>query len=1307
MAEVVAVSVAWLGSTAVTVGGYAVTYGAVVKGALLVASVAYSSNQSSKLRKSINNAGLDQGRSVMVRDPIAPRRLIYGQVLVSGTIVFIHTTGTKNEYLHLVVMLAGHEVDEIGDIYFGDDLVPLSGNEATGKYAGYARVNKKRGVPADVADADLVAETGGIWTSAHTLSGCAYINVRLKWSPDLFPNGLPTVRALVKGKKVYDPRTTLTEWSANSALCAADYLRDEDFGKGVALARIRSADLIEAANICDENIVLDDLSTEDRYKTNGTINADQDPAEVLRDLAGAMAGHIVDTGGTWTIRAGAHRSSVLTLTDDDLVGSFSMQARQSRQDTFNRVRGVYISPQNQWAPADFPVIENATYKAADGDKWLERDVQYNFTTSHATAQRLAKVDLERGRQQITCSAMYNLKAMQCMPGDTVALTRSRLGWSAKLFEVVDWSFEQSGDGDNPTLGIQLNLRETAAGVWDWNNGEETTVDLAPNTTLPNPFSVPTPATPTLTSASQMQGDGTVLPQFTVAWTTPNNIHVEQGGEVAVEYKVQADSVWLEWSRVRGDLLAEMIGGVVIGEIYDVRIRFVNNAQVRGAYSTTASVTVLGDVSAPAVPTGLAAVAGTGKAVSLSWNANTEPDFAEYGVYRHTSDVPGSATLIAEVSASRFVDVDVALGTTYYYWITAIDSSENASVKSASVNATTSAAAGVDTTPPSNPAAATLNTTGTYTTSDGSVRARITINVPAMPAGGVILNVLYRWDSTSAGWRVADQRNYGSGTCLIDDLSPGIGYAVAVQAFSAYGYGSGIVAATGSPFAAINDTTAPGAPTGLTAVLGTGKSISLDWADITTADFSEYGIYRDVAGGGYVKIAETRASRFVDTEVTVGLVHTYKITAYDRSENQSGYSGTASATPINVTASETDSTAPGTPTASTKTADGTYTAGDGTVLSYITMSVPALPALAKYQNLLWRVSGGGGDWVLEAQLTNTGTQTVRIDDLSPGIIYDIAVQAFSAFAIASVITVATSSPFTAPNKSGAPTAYAGGVLTTYGDRTPPIVDASGVRRYGYSIFWAESNGDSYAYDSDFSHWEVKSVSTSGVGGASATTYNWDNGSGTSALYRTREPKFHFYSGSASTTYTWFRPVNKSGVGGTWYGVGTMATFDRPAGDMLEQDKNAVSITGGSVTGITDITLADGGTGASSASGARTNLGLGTVATESTSTLTLTGIKVGGSGARRITAIHSDSAVLTLAGGAATESESVDISGRGFTAKPDAGVAVLSSTDVDVGAFYDYDHASNSSSTAYITFFRYDGTNLSSGARRVSVVFIEHD
>ncbi|NUP88896.1 MAG: family 10 glycosylhydrolase [Candidatus Sumerlaeia bacterium] len=99
-----------------------------------------------------------------------------------------------------------------------------------------------------------------------------------------------------------------------------------------------------------------------------------------------------------------------------------------------------------------------------------------------------------------------------------------------------------------------------------------------------------------------------------------------------------------------------------------------------------------DTTPPAAPAGLSATAGDG-VVDLDWSDNTEPDLAGYDVYRSTTSGSGHTKINgALVTASSFSDTTVANGTSYFYFVRAVDTSSNESGNSAEVSATPQAPA---------------------------------------------------------------------------------------------------------------------------------------------------------------------------------------------------------------------------------------------------------------------------------------------------------------------------------------------------------------------------------------------------------------------------------------------------------------------------------------------------------------------------------------------------------------------------------------------------------------------------------------
>ncbi len=612
---------------------------------------------------------------------IAPQDFIYGQVRKGGIVTFYETTGSDNVYLHQIICLAGHEVNSIGDIYINDQIATFSGNFVTTAGSGSEQVNwdskiriKKYDGSQTTADSDLVSETSA--TSSFKGLGIAYLYVRYEYDQDVFVNGLPTVTAVVQGKKVYDPRTTSTGYSSNAALCIRDFLTSS---YGLSDSAIDDVSFSAAANECDENVTLDGGGTEKRYSLNGIVQANRSVGDVLGDMVTACAGTLFWGSGYWKLKAGAYSSPVKTLTLDDLRSPISLDTRITMRDNFNTVRGTFIDASQGWISADYPEVTGAAFVTEDNGEQALLDLQLPFTTSSATAQRLAKMTLYRGREQMTFSADFGLEALEVEVGDIIGITNARYGFNAKEFEVVGWKFASNQDAGD--LRVTLTLRETSAAAFNW-NAEETDI-ISNNTTLPS-ITAGTAITNLALSdgGSEVQGDGTVINSLIASWTAPTNAFVSH-------YEIE----WGQTSSanrttfISSDTSA-LLSPVVDGVSYTARVRSVSVSSFRGAYST-ATATSGGDTTAPAKPTTPTVIAGV-KQLEINWEGYSSPvDFQAMEVYHSTSS-GGTFTKIGASAGTNIVHGGLVQNSTHYYKIKARDFSGNLSVFSNESNGTVAA-----------------------------------------------------------------------------------------------------------------------------------------------------------------------------------------------------------------------------------------------------------------------------------------------------------------------------------------------------------------------------------------------------------------------------------------------------------------------------------------------------------------------------------------------------------------------------------------------------------------------------------------
>lgn len=662
MAVSVGLALGFTGTTAVIVGGAVIMAGSmIVTSAMMPDMPSFDNDQLGS-----------NGTQTNAVTPNGDHEIVYGEVRKGGVTTFQEVTNS-NQFLHQVVIVAGHEVEAIGDIYLNGELSALDANGMVtgGKYANKVWIYKHLG-DQTTADSGLVSATSV--GSNFVNQGLAYIYMKCEYDPDVFTAGVPVVTAKVKGKKVYNPDTGTTAWSDNPALCIRDYL-NSDYGFKVPTEHLDDTTFNAAFTACDASL---GSGLDNKMRCNGSISCGATYEDNIKKLLSTCQGTLFWSQGYWKLKVGVYYAPSVSLDEGNLRGSIGVSTKSSRANQFNRVQGQFADQDQAFILADYPMVTSSVFLTEDGGAGNENAMSLDLplTTSSTSAQRLAKLSLYRSREQITVNADFDMSAMEVEIGDTVNLSIERYGWTNKIFEVVGWTFNGGEKGST----VSLDLKETSSAAYSWDDEEVTIVSN--NTSLTDIDAGLAVSNLSASDTVNTQTDGTTIDGLEVTFDAAASAMVDF---YEVQWKPNASSGYATAFTRDLSYTIEPIRNV----LYDIRVRAVTVNGNKGAFSNT-TATGGGDTTAPALPTSISATGAQG-AITIEWTNPVDADLRYIDVYENSVDDSASATRIGSSSGSNFFRPNLGDEVTKYYWLKSVDLSGNESGFTSSVNATSNTA----------------------------------------------------------------------------------------------------------------------------------------------------------------------------------------------------------------------------------------------------------------------------------------------------------------------------------------------------------------------------------------------------------------------------------------------------------------------------------------------------------------------------------------------------------------------------------------------------------------------------------------
>jgi len=416
---------------------------------------------------------------------------------------------------------------------------------------------------------------------------------------------------------------------------------------------------------------------EPRYTIGATFRTNDSRSAVVTELVRSMAGSLLFSRGLLRLLGGQYTEPVAKINLDNVIGAINLDTRRPRSERFNHINGDYTSPGNLYRSAPYPIVNGGgVFQGDDGGEITFATLDLPFVQRPQQAQRLAKLELFKARQEVRATMPFDLRVYNVRAGENIELTVTELGWSDKLFEVTSRQLFLSSLDNRPFFGIEMSLRATDPIVYDFDADEEVVSSTARLTSLSSIRTVAPPGVPSVSESLFQTSVGAGLRvKVRLDWQAapePFFAHYH------VRYRLSSETDWILLPDIETNF-AEILD--IAANTYDFEVATVNTIGVQSEVRQLLGVRILGLSAPPETPTNLSGQI-VGNSTILQWDRHPALDVSHGGTIevRHHTDCLGGraedAVLLATVTGDlTIVQVPAKRGC---YYVRAIDQTGQAS-----------------------------------------------------------------------------------------------------------------------------------------------------------------------------------------------------------------------------------------------------------------------------------------------------------------------------------------------------------------------------------------------------------------------------------------------------------------------------------------------------------------------------------------------------------------------------------------------------------------------------------------------------